>query len=287
MKKYYIGIIVLAVMALGFTGFVVVLAGEAKQDTLAQERAQEISDQLNDYISENKIIPESLDEIGARDVPAQISYTKDSSEEYTFCVTYKNETSYTSVDPVSLLMGIALRDSSQIYDDSFESSYKPSSLYVSAYHKKGKDCQTIKPYISSGFYNFNSNRSTNNSVDIHNGLNLNSTRVKNIERETDIKSLHGQIEASFAQEGVYPTLANLNSISWREANMPGLMGEALVDPDGTGMVLLASSPGKNTYSYEVSGEGGVACNNQSIDCTTYTLTAMLSDGSAYTKEALN
>lgn len=284
MKKYYIGIIVLAVMTLGFTGFVLTLAGDAKQDTEVQERAQEIAGQLNDYISENKTIPESLDEVGIKDVPAQISYTKDSSEVYTFCVDYINETNYTSMNPASLVGGSALRDASTMYEDSFEYDYKPSSLYISAYHKKGKDCQTVKPYISSSFYNFNTNRSTRNTIN-PNESSL-SASAKDTERETDIKYLHGQVEASYAEEGVYPTLGDINSSAWRKTNMSGLMDEALKDPDGYGN-YLASSPAKNMYSYTVSGESSAYCDNDTIDCTKYTLTATLSDGSTYTKEALN
>src|SRR3982751_7135212 len=63
-------------------------------------------------------------------------------------------------------------------------------------------------------------------------------KARNTERTTDIKALHGQVEAYYAQNGKYPTLANLNDSTWRTANMKGLDKEALKDPknaasDGT------------------------------------------------------
>src|SRR5437588_436170 len=35
-------------------------------------------------------------------------------------------------------------------------------------------------------------------------------KARNTERQTDIKALHGQVEAYYAQNGKYPTLANMN-----------------------------------------------------------------------------
>src|SRR5215210_4043905 len=59
-------------------------------------------------------------------------------------------------------------------------------------------------------------------------------KARNTERETDIKAIHGQVEAYFAQNGKYPTLANLNdgtpTTGFRAVNMKGLDQEALRDP---------------------------------------------------------
>src|SRR5882757_3970226 len=57
-------------------------------------------------------------------------------------------------------------------------------------------------------------------------------KARNTERQTDIKAIHGQVEAYYAQNGRYPTLANLNDVTWRGANMKGLDPEALKDPKG-------------------------------------------------------
>lgn len=111
-------------------------------------------------------------------------------------------------------------------------------------------------------------------------------RARNTERQTDIKAIHGQVEAYYAQNGRYPTLANLNDGAFRDANMKGLDEEALKDPKGT-TATLVSSPAANAYSYEVTATGGGACDNSTTDCAEYTLTATNEGGGTYTKENLN
>lgn len=113
-----------------------------------------------------------------------------------------------------------------------------------------------------------------------------ASSAKDTERQTDIKALHGQLEAYYAQNGRYPTLANVNSSSWRQQNMLGLDNEALKDPDGSSYNLVAA-PQPNNYAYVVKAANGTACDNVSKDCTAYTLTAVLSDGSSFTKQSLN
>lgn len=110
-------------------------------------------------------------------------------------------------------------------------------------------------------------------------------RARNTERETDIKALHGQVEAYFAQEGRYPTLANLNEATWRGDNMKGLDEGALQDPKGTAAQLVDTA-GANNYAYVVTPAG---CDNAGTDCDGYTLTATLETdpASTFTKEALN
>jgi hypothetical protein len=102
-------------------------------------------------------------------------------------------------------------------------------------------------------------------------------------RETDIKSIHGQVEAYYAQNGRYPTFANINDSAWRSVNMKGFDSENLKDPDGTEAKLVAV-PAKGVYAYEVTPEG---CDNSSTDCSGYTLTATLDKGGTYVKSALN
>ncbi len=113
-----------------------------------------------------------------------------------------------------------------------------------------------------------------------------TANAQDTERNTDIKALHGQIEAYYAQYGKYPTLANMNDSAWLATNMKGLDKEALKDPKGTSY-SLASSPAQNVYSYSVKANDGSACNDTTKDCTKYTLTATLSTGSTFTKENLN
>ena len=110
-------------------------------------------------------------------------------------------------------------------------------------------------------------------------------RARNTERQTDIKAIHGQVEAYYAQNGRYPTLANLNDTTFRDDNMKGLDAEALKDPKGTAQTLVAA-PAANAYSYEVSTDADAACDNSTNDCTKYTLTATNEGGGTFAKTNL-
>ncbi len=112
-------------------------------------------------------------------------------------------------------------------------------------------------------------------------------KARNTERTTDIKAIHGQVEAYYAQNGKYPTLANLNDAAWRGSNMKGLDQEALKDPKGTDYTLLGA-PAANGYSYAVTASDGTsACDNTTTDCAKYTLTATYEGGGTFVKTALN
>lgn len=106
-------------------------------------------------------------------------------------------------------------------------------------------------------------------------------RARDTERETDIKALHGQLEAYYADNGGYPSLTDFNTASWRATNMKGLDAEALKDPDGTAQTLAAAAAA-NVYSYVVTPAG---CATDA--CTTYVLTATKEDASTYVKNSLN
>jgi len=113
-------------------------------------------------------------------------------------------------------------------------------------------------------------------------------KARNTERETDIKAIHGQVEAYYAQNGKYPTLGNLNDSSWRSTNMKGLDPEALKDPKGTAQTL-AGTAGANSYAYAATPAN---CDNGTNgDCTGYTLTATyegtVNGNTTYEKRALN
>ncbi len=110
-----------------------------------------------------------------------------------------------------------------------------------------------------------------------------SSGAADTERKVDINALTGQVEAYWADKDYYPTLANLNDPSWREANMKGLDSEALKDPDGTSAVLNPK-PAAHVYAYTATPAG---CDNVKTKCSGYTLTATLSDGTTYVKQSLN
>jgi prepilin-type N-terminal cleavage/methylation domain-containing protein len=111
-------------------------------------------------------------------------------------------------------------------------------------------------------------------------------RARNTERQTDIKAIHGQVEAYYAQHGRYPTLANLNDTGFRNQNMRGLDAEALRDPKGSS-TTIASVQAANVYSYAVLAEDDSVCDNVSADCAKYTLSATLEGGGTYQKSNLN
>jgi type II secretion system protein G len=111
-------------------------------------------------------------------------------------------------------------------------------------------------------------------------------KARNTERTTDIKAVHGQVEAYYAQNGKYPTLANLNDSTWRTTNMKGLDSEALKDPKGSAQTLVAS-PAANSYAYDVTASDGTACDNTTKDCAQYTLTATYEGGGTFSKSNLN
>jgi prepilin-type N-terminal cleavage/methylation domain-containing protein len=116
-------------------------------------------------------------------------------------------------------------------------------------------------------------------------------KARNTERETDIKAMHGQVEAYYAQSGgKYPSLANMNDTTWRGANMKGLDQEALHDPKAAqGNYTLVAAAAANAYAYTATpancdnGAGG--------DCSGYTLTATyegtVNGNTTYAKTALN
>jgi hypothetical protein len=100
-------------------------------------------------------------------------------------------------------------------------------------------------------------------------------KAKDSERKTDISALDSHLEAYFADKGVYPTLVNVNSTTWRATNMKGLDTAALKDPDGTAATLAAQAT-KTQYGY-------VPSKCTSDGCESFVVSAILSDGTVYEK----
>lgn len=115
---------------------------------------------------------------------------------------------------------------------------------------------------------------------------------RDTERETDVKAVHGQLEAYYAQNGTYPLLADMNTAAWRQTNVKGLDNEALRDPKGAvGVFTLAGSPGTAVYSYQVYEADGTTNCTVAANCAKYTLTATLegtiNNSGTYVKSSLN
>lgn len=298
MKKYYIGIIVIAIATAGLVIYTITLGAGSKQDQKTEKSANEIAQKLNSYVSTNQKIPESLNEIGVKDVPSTIIYTKKSTSQYEFCVTYKTASSY-GPDITSIFWGSALQGAQENYDDygSSNSNYEPSYLYVSYYHKKGKSCQTIKPYLYGSGVCDNTEQSLYNRCynyrEQYNKSQSSSSSVvtRNTERRTDIQAVRSHLEVYNAKNGFYPTLSNLNNKSWVATNLKGLELTATCDPKNSASVPPCSFVSSSTsllYGYAPTQDDGTACDNSSgKECTKFTLTYMEEEGSQQTVLSLN
>jgi general secretion pathway protein G len=97
-------------------------------------------------------------------------------------------------------------------------------------------------------------------------------RARNTKRQTDINAIASHVEAYFADNGKYPTLANMNDSAFQSASLKGLDPAALKDPKGAAATLVAS-PAADAYAYQVTDDNGNSCDNTTTDCTKYTLTA--------------
>jgi hypothetical protein len=109
--------------------------------------------------------------------------------------------------------------------------------------------------------------------------------ARDTERQADINSLRSHIEAFYASNGYYPSLADVNNAAWRSQNMKGLDPAALKDPQGS-VSTLAAAPAAKVYAYQPLSDSKKACDNKTTPCSIYTLTATLESGSAYTKASL-
>lgn len=111
-------------------------------------------------------------------------------------------------------------------------------------------------------------------------------KAANTQRQSDILSIRSYVEAYFTANNHYPSTANMTNPAWVTANLKGLDPSVLKDPSGT-TSSLAGQPTKNQYAYQAGNDRTMgACDNATIDCNYYKLTATLSDGSLYVKTAL-
>lgn len=103
-------------------------------------------------------------------------------------------------------------------------------------------------------------------------------KSRNSQRSADISAMVTQLEAYKSDQGNYPSLANINSASWRAANMKSLDGEAMVDPQNTcdpatATDCVKAAPVAKSYSYAVTDTAGGSCELNALLCAQYTLTA--------------
>ena len=134
-------------------------------------------------------------------------------------------------------------------------------------------------------------------ITTYNGI---QEKARDTKRKTDVNALQGQIEAYEAQNGNYPSIgastsANINDSTFRQANMKGLDPSALQDPkwqssntscttSGAAVLQNSTTPATGCYGYAPTPAN---CDDNTTDCTGYTLTANLEAGGTYTKQNLN
>lgn len=106
------------------------------------------------------------------------------------------------------------------------------------------------------------------------------TKNRDEKRRRDLTALYTQVENYRAQNGRYPTLAQINEADYRSKNFKGFEENILKDPlwkssgscstavvDGK-PILLGNTNSPNCYTYIVAPK---ECDNEKIDCTNYTL----------------
>jgi type II secretion system protein G len=113
-------------------------------------------------------------------------------------------------------------------------------------------------------------------------------KARDTERKTDIKAIQGHLEAYWADNAKYPTLANANDASvggFRQNNFKGLDPAAFADPKNASSQQLCGSASASCYGYTVTPAG---CDNGAGgDCSNYTLTANLESGSTFSVQSNN
>jgi len=113
------------------------------------------------------------------------------------------------------------------------------------------------------------------------------------ERQADIETMQSQLETHHATFDKYPSLAEINNPTWRAEKMKNLSDDIMRDPQWSaeGVCALEGKPilgpGKDCYVYEVTAADGAACDNVTVSCTHYTLTATLEGNQAFVKASLN
>lgn len=107
-----------------------------------------------------------------------------------------------------------------------------------------------------------------------------NSEAKNSSYKTDINAIYAGVEVYFAENGTYPTLAQINDSGFRSQHMSNLEASVFSPDDDNSDPKLISGTSEDQYTYKASG-----CN--SSGCQKVTLVAVLSDGSKYTKKSLN
>ena len=116
---------------------------------------------------------------------------------------------------------------------------------------------------------------------------------RNSQRQTDINAIASHVEAFYAEKGYYPTLADLQSATFRSTYTKGLDPEALKDPKGASG-NIGGTTSATQYGYVAAGTTG--CVNTTVSdstlavttnngCDSFTVTATLEPSGTYEKKS--
>ena len=111
-------------------------------------------------------------------------------------------------------------------------------------------------------------------------------KARDTKRKTDLGALQSTLENYYGSNNTYPTLADINSSTWRTANLKGFDANALQDPKGNAQTVAATASATQ-YGYAVTPSGCDDTAGAANPCTNYTLTANLESGGTFTKQSNN
>jgi len=110
----------------------------------------------------------------------------------------------------------------------------------------------------------------------------------NNQRVATVKLISAKLETIFAQNGDYPTLSNINDTNWRQTYFKNLDPNTIRDPGDNSLIpLFAAFPTKNRYAYQPLSLNNSTCDNKTIACVQYILTATLTGGGTFSQHSLN
>lgn len=111
-------------------------------------------------------------------------------------------------------------------------------------------------------------------------------KKRNSQRQADIKTIQHAIEDYYSQKEKYPSLEQINNLSWRSTNIRSLSNDVMTDPSSK-KPLLVATPTAKIYSYAPTTADGGPCDNATQDCMKYVLTATQEDAEVYIKNNYN
>lgn len=121
-------------------------------------------------------------------------------------------------------------------------------------------------------------------------------KARDSQRQTDIGAVDSHLEAFFAENGYYPSYADLTTTTFLSTNLKGLDPQSLIDPKindasptsaSLATDLVNGAADATHYGYTAfESNGTTACTAGDTNCAMFTLQAKLeSDGSTYQKKS--